>query len=267
MKQALGGALLGVGLAVAAGAEETNPPPFVDFSAKRIGVPVSGGAKRITVQIARVVPAAPAIAGGAAPEPASNAADWYWTQVSDRLADADAARLQFALAALDSEGNSITPPTLRDLAKISGEHGRAMMLSTAGRNVSPALALAVASIESGGRASAVSSAGARGLMQLMPETAERFGVIEIEDPSENIRGGVAYLDWLMDEFDRDPLLVLAAYNAGEGAVRSYDGVPPFAETRNYIPKVLAAWRVARSLCRTPPDLLTDPCIFVGIPNG
>ena len=67
----------------------------------------------------------------------------------------------------------------------------------------------------------------------------------------------------MKEFDRDPVMALAGYNAGEGAVAKYDGVPPFAETRGYIPKVLAAWTVARLMCSTPPDLISDGCVFVG----
>jgi soluble lytic murein transglycosylase-like protein len=98
-------------------------------------------------------------------------------------------------------------------------------------------------------------------MQLIPATAERFGVSDSTDPVQNIKGGVAYLDWLMKEFDNDPVMVLAAYNAGEGAVRNNGGVPPYAETRDYVPKVLAAWQVAQGLCVSPPMLVTDPCVF------
>ena len=65
-------------------------------------------------------------------------------------------------------------------------------------------------------------------------------------PEENIAGGVKYLNWLMGEFDNDPILVLAGYNAGEGAVRKNAGVPPYAETRDYVPKVLAAFKTARA---------------------
>jgi soluble lytic murein transglycosylase-like protein len=65
----------------------------------------------------------------------------------------------------------------------------------------------------------------------------------------------------MQEFDNDPILVLAGYNAGEGSVRNYDGVPPYAETRDYVPKVLAAFQVARGLCTTPPELISDGCVF------
>ena len=100
-------------------------------------------------------------------------------------------------------------------------------------------------------------------MQLMPATARRFGVSDSMNARQNIRGGVAYLDWLLAEFNRDPILALAGYNAGEGAVGAYQGVPPYAETRAYVPKVLAAWNVARSLCLTPPDLVSDGCVFTG----
>ena len=116
-------------------------------------------------------------------------------------------------------------------------------------------------IESMGNPAAVSSAGATGLMQLIPATAARFGVSDATDPAQNIKGGVAYLNFLMNTFDRDPVLVLAGYNAGEGAVAANDGVPPYAETRDYVPKVLAAWTVAQGLCMSPPELVSDPCVF------
>lgn len=93
--------------------------------------------------------------------------------------------------------------------------------------------------ESGGNARATSPAGAKGLMQLMPATARRFGVKNIYDPAENINGGTAYLRFLMDRFKGKIELVLAGYNAGEGNVEKYGNkVPPFAETKNYIPNVL-----------------------------
>ena len=124
-----------------------------------------------------------------------------------------------------------------------------------------ALVLALISVESGGRVTAVSNKGATGLMQLIPATAERFGITDARDPAQNIRAGVAYLDWLMEEFGNDPVLALAGYNAGEGAVRRHEGVPPFNETRAYVPRVLAAWNVARMMCSTPPELPGDGCVF------
>ena len=83
----------------------------------------------------------------------------------------------------------------------------------------------------------VSSKGACGLMQLMPETAKRFGVKDIFDPAENVEGGVKYLRHLMDRYDGDPTLTLAAYNAGEGAVDRYGGVPPYRETEDYVRRI------------------------------
>ncbi|GAB1362500.1 hypothetical protein MASR1M32_17360 [Rhodobacter sp.] len=158
-------------------------------------------------------------------------------------------------------GAQVASPRMQSMQTLAEIYGKDVLGATVGTRVSPALVLAVMGIESAGRKDAVSSAGATGLMQLMPATAERFGVIDRTDPVQNIKGGVAYLDWLMGEFNGDPVMVLAAYNAGEGAVRSNAGVPPYAETRDYVPKVLAAWQVAQGLCQTPPELVSDPCVF------
>ena len=147
---------------------------------------------------------------------------------------------------------------MRDIAKL---HGIDILRASIGTKVSPALALAVISVESSGRVDAVSSAGAQGLMQLMPATASRFGVEDSTVPQQNISGGIKYLDCLMGEFSNDPILVLAGYNAGEGSVRKHAGVPPFPETRDYVPKVLAAFQVAKGLCKTPPELISDGCVF------
>jgi soluble lytic murein transglycosylase-like protein len=107
----------------------------------------------------------------------------------------------------------------------------------------PQLLHAVIAVESGYDARAVSSKGALGLMQLMPATARRFGVADAFDPQQNLAGGAAYLKWLLDRFGGDLELTLAAYNAGEGAVaRAGHRVPPFAETRAYVPRVLDRMR-------------------------
>ena len=84
---------------------------------------------------------------------------------------------------------------------------------------------------------AVSRVGAQGLMQLMPATAERFGVSDAFDAGQNIRGGVQYLAWLLKRFDGNLTLAAAGYNAGEGAVDKYDGVPPYKETQRYVQRV------------------------------
>lgn len=105
--------------------------------------------------------------------------------------------------------------------------------------LAPQLVLAVMSTESNFDPWAVSPKNAQGLMQLMPDTATRFKVRQIADPAQNIRGGMAYLRWLLAYFEGDLTLVLAAYNAGERAVERYQGVPPYAETRQYVQRVLA----------------------------
>ena len=110
--------------------------------------------------------------------------------------------------------------------------------------VDPQLVKSVMLVESNFNARAVSRKGARGLMQLMPETARRFGVANRFDPVENIRGGVEYLATLLKLFSGDVVLALAAYNAGESAVAKHDGIPPFAETREYVRRALVAYRGA-----------------------
>ena len=103
--------------------------------------------------------------------------------------------------------------------------------------IEPKLALAIIQAESGFQVSAKSNKNAQGLMQLIPETAARFQVKRIMDPRENIRGGLAYLRWLLSFFEGDVILATAAYNAGEHAVERYRGVPPYAETRKYVARV------------------------------
>lgn len=106
--------------------------------------------------------------------------------------------------------------------------------------LSPALVLAVMATESNFDPAAESPKKAQGLMQLMPDTAARFRVTRITDPAQNIRGGMAYLRWLLAYFEGDVQLALAGYNAGERAVDRYLGVPPYAETRMYVRKIMAA---------------------------
>lgn len=105
----------------------------------------------------------------------------------------------------------------------------------------PALVLAVIRIESGFRADAVSPKNAQGLMQLIPATAARFKVQDVLDPEQNLRGGMAYLRWLLEWFKGDLPLALAGYNAGENAVAQYAGVPPYPETQNYVESVIRVY--------------------------
>ena len=103
----------------------------------------------------------------------------------------------------------------------------------------PHLVLAIIAAESNFDPDAVSPKNAQGLMQLIPETATRFNVRNPFDPAQSIRGGMAYLRWLMAYFEGDVTLVAAAYNAGEAAVEKYRGVPPYAETRAYVTRILS----------------------------
>jgi hypothetical protein len=269
----------------AAPQEATGP----SFKRVKVDQPASG-ARRITVQIdpeeqARILAANPAVPprpetpfdegatptsadpgeGPGGPRPGASDARyaWYWEIVSPDRGAGSSGRLDAAEAALTlgPSGAQVRAPRLATLQRIADTYGAEILAATAGRRVSPALVLAVVAVESAGRAEAVSHAGATGLMQLMPATAERFGVADRELPAENIRGGVAYLEWLLEHFERDVVLALAGYNAGEGAVKQHGGVPPFAETRDYVPKVLAAWQLAKGLCLTPPQLVSDGCVF------
>jgi soluble lytic murein transglycosylase-like protein len=101
----------------------------------------------------------------------------------------------------------------------------------------PELVLAVVEAESNFNPNALSPKNAQGLMQLIPGTAERFGVANVWDPEQNLRGGMAYLRWLLDHFDNDVKLALADYNAGEAAVARHRGITPYEETRAYVSRI------------------------------
>ncbi len=267
MKQVIAALLLSSGITAGSWAAPVpalagDPAPFPEFTFKRVKPPVRGNTPRITVQIEPLPEvAAPPAAAAANDAPLPKGAfDWYWQAVRPELTAASPGRLESAVREL-TKGPGVPTPRLAALQAIASAHGRDILAATIGTKVSPALVLAVIGIESGGRSDAISNKGAHGLMQLMPATAKRFGALDTSDPVQNIKGGVAYLDWLMGEFGGDPVLVLAGYNAGEGAVRNHAGVPPYDETRVYVPKVLAAWTVARGLCKTPPMLISDGCAF------
>jgi soluble lytic murein transglycosylase-like protein len=114
------------------------------------------------------------------------------------------------------------------------------MLNRAGQahNINVDLLASVVKAESGGNAHAVSHAGAQGLMQLMPQTAADLGVHDSFAPEDNVRGGTAYLDSLLTRYHDNLALALAAYNAGPAAVDKYHGIPPYAETRAYVARVI-----------------------------
>ena len=140
-------------------------------------------------------------------------------------ADTDTAPLKTPAAIADTK---LTAADLHQLlSKAGSEH-----------NVDADLLASVVKAESGGNARATSRAGARGLMQLMPDTARDLGVADSFAPEQNIRGGTSYLDWLLTRYHDNIVLALAAYNAGPEAVDRYHGIPPYHETRVYVARVI-----------------------------
>lgn len=251
-----------IAIATAGAAQDTRLQP--DFTFKRVRPPsAQHTGPRIDVQITPtesttlVLPTAP-------DAPKSAAEDWFWQNVPAESSYNPALRLQTALRLMQTapQAGQVPSPRLQHVQTTAQSYGTALLAASIDAQISPALGLAVMMVESGGDPKAQSGAGAQGLMQLIPATAQRFGVSDPFDPTQNIQAGMGYLSWLLKEFEGDVILALAGYNAGEGAVRASGGVPDYAETRAYIPKVLAAWRVARGLCQTPPQLMTDGCVFV-----
>ncbi|MBF9034093.1 transglycosylase SLT domain-containing protein [Rhodobacterales bacterium HKCCE2091] len=260
-------ALAGVLFAESAAAQ-ASPPPFPEFSFRRVTPP--GPDHRgplIDIHIEPAPEPDPAEEPELAdipPEAALGASGWFWAEVPAGLEAPGRTRAALELLARAPEADGLNILRLDDLNRLASEHGREILSATVGTEVSPALVLAVMAVESAGRADAVSGAGAQGLMQLIPATADRFDVADPFDPEQNIAGGVAYLSWLLGEFGGDPILALAGYNAGEGAVWRSQGVPDYDETRDYVPKVLATWDLARMLCATPPQFVSDGCVFANM---
>jgi len=150
---------------------------------------------------------------------------------------------------------ALLPDRLERIVSESAERNR----------LDPALVKAVIGVESGGDPGAISRKGARGLMQLIPSTAERYGVSNAFDPAQNVEGGARYLRALLDRYNGDLNKSLAAYNAGENAVERYGGVPNYRETRAYVERVTdtyfqpgsarfpAIWRAPRHPIRKTVD--------------
>jgi soluble lytic murein transglycosylase-like protein len=130
-----------------------------------------------------------------------------------------------------STARRTTPEELDQLVQKTAEKHR----------VDPRLVRAVIATESNWNATAVSRKGAQGLMQLIPETAQQLGVADAFDPAQNVDGGVRYLSMMLERYNGDVHMALAAYNAGPGAVDRSGGMPRFQETRNYVQKVTSAY--------------------------
>ncbi|HAD08818.1 MAG TPA: lytic transglycosylase domain-containing protein [Porticoccaceae bacterium] len=130
---------------------------------------------------------------------------------------------------------------LPSFSKLRDAFDRLIVQEADYHQVDRGLVKAVIHTESGFNPKALSKPGAQGLMQLMPATAEQYGVTDPFDPSENVRAGTRHLKYLLDRYDRIEL-ALAAYNAGEGNVEKYGGVPPFPETQDYIKRVISRYQ-------------------------
>lgn len=174
--------------------------------------------------------------------------------------------------AAETAGNALAvpqpqSPAVKSDAQLSPADLREM-LAQAGHahNLDVDLLASLVKAESGGNSRAVSRAGARGLMQLMPGTASGLGVKDSFAPEQNVRGGSVYLDGLLTRFHDNLALALAAYNAGPEAVDRYHGIPPYAETRAYVARVihefnrrvLAREAQARRASASPPPSLSSP---------
>ncbi|MEE8412320.1 MAG: lytic transglycosylase domain-containing protein, partial [Acidobacteriota bacterium] len=138
------------------------------------------------------------------------------------------------------------PPGPEAWSSLAGPYAEMIRRAAQRHGLDPILLAAVAEIESGFDPRAVSHKGAAGLLQLMPETARRFGVTDSFDPGQNVEGGARYLRWLLTRFSGDEQLALAGYNAGEGAVDRYQGIPPFPETERYVVRVLGRVETLRA---------------------
>jgi Rod binding domain-containing protein len=139
----------------------------------------------------------------------------------------------------DSQASLVKKPVdFTGLSQKVGQWDTLIKEASARFNLDPALIAAVIAQESAGNPAATSSAGAKGLMQLIDDTADSMGVQQVYNPRENILGGSKYLRLMLDRFGGDTRLALASYNAGPGAVDRYQGIPPYRETQNYVESVM-----------------------------
>lgn len=171
----------------------------------------------------------------------------YWFKQAAANGDAHAQQmmLRFEHVAIVEDASCQPEKVLPELRWVSDDNPNRKVIASWVEQIAPFygidpnLVMAVIKAESAFKINAMSNKNAQGLMQLIPATAERFGVKDTWDPVQNIKGGTAYLHWLLRHFQGKVDLVLAAYNAGEGAVERYHGIPPFQETQNYVKQILS----------------------------
>lgn len=244
------------GFTLAADNGESRTPPAGSTSrAPDPAAPAAGASPSLAAQMASIqrqrsalsqqirssIPAAPAPAATPPASPGSHAPPPQQSPPNNEMASSSIA-LQLRSVALQPRPAPPEPPAPAALlacaplppASLSPVFERA----AASYGLEPALLRAVARQESAFQPCAVSRAGAMGLMQLMPETAANLGVADPFDPEQSILGGARYLRLLLDRFDNDLALTLAAYNAGPARVESYGGIPPIRETQNYVTRIL-----------------------------
>ncbi len=159
---------------------------------------------------------------------------------------------EMVAASLDPNYIPVDMPT-------SGDNSLDLIILKAGKQfgVDPRLLHAVIWQESRYKVGAKSGAGAQGLMQMIPATAKRFNCSDVYDPQANVTAGAQYLRWLLDRFDGDVTRALAGYNAGEGAVDKYNGIPPYSETQNYVRIIVGRYGQTYHPLLTPDQALVQ----------
>ncbi len=204
-----------------------------------------------------------AIVAAVAPAPSpSFASSWFWEEVPPRIDDGSRAKAMQVVANARNRRQGIFRTKAQARSVLT--RWRAEIKAAARKaGINEALIVAVVIVESGGNPYAKSPKGALGLGQLMPGTAHRYGVRDAFDPAENLRGTATYLSDLINMFRGDLVLALAAYNSGAQAVLRHRGVPPYAETREYVTKVLAAFETAGDFCASHPRAARRKCRLSG----
>jgi soluble lytic murein transglycosylase-like protein len=187
------------------------------------------------------LPGVPGLPGSAGTNPGLGAG----TPIAQQLASMQLLGQQRAVPATPTTPPAPARPTL----DLPGGFGAIVDQAAKKYGVDPALIAAVMQTESSFNPDAVSKAGARGLMQLMPGTARGLGVTDAHDPLQAVMGGAKLLGQLLDKYNGNTELALAAYNAGSGAVDKFGGIPPYAETRKYVPLVMSAYESFRQQAR------------------